>query len=127
MLCFPEAVVLRFPVLSFSLRPLTTTPTIPTQHTASNTQHNKNTTHTHTQVSGIREVPATSAADMQRLLEQGALARTTGATRMNDASSRSHAIFTVMLQQRLLASPPAGAAPDQARACRGRGGMHLPA
>lgn len=52
---------------------------------------------------------------MQRLLETGAISRSTGATRMNDASSRSHAIFTVMLQQRLAAAPPPGAAADQAR------------
>lgn len=69
---------------------------------------------TRLQVSGIRELPAATAADMQRLLETGAVSRSTGATRMNDASSRSHAIFTVMLQQRLL-SPPAGAAAEQAR------------
>jgi hypothetical protein len=50
-------------------------------------------------VSGIREERCTSVEALERALERGALARTTGATRMNAASSRSHAIFTVMLEQ----------------------------
>ena len=50
-------------------------------------------------VSGIREVPVAAAADLQRLLDSGSVSRATGATRMNDASSRSHAIFTIMIEQ----------------------------
>ena len=36
------------------------------------------------------------------MLERGSMNRTTAATMMNDASSRSHAIFTINIEQRLL-------------------------
>jgi hypothetical protein len=58
----------------------------------------------------------TSASETLRLLEEGSLARATGSTMMNQHSSRSHAIFTLMLEQSLpldaeSASSGAGAAP----------------
>ena len=53
-------------------------------------------------VSGIRECEARCADEMVRLLENGAVSRTTGGTKMNEQSSRSHAIFTVILEQRHL-------------------------
>ena len=53
-------------------------------------------------VSGIREERTRSYDDMLRLLENGSVARTTGATSMNAGSSRSHAIFTIILEQRHL-------------------------
>ena len=53
-------------------------------------------------VSGIKEVTTKSYDDMLRLLENGSVSRTTGATKMNAGSSRSHAIFTVILEQRHL-------------------------
>ena len=36
---------------------------------------------------------------MMSLLERGGIHRTTATTLMNDASSRSHAIFTIFIQQ----------------------------
>ncbi|XP_030383515.1 kinesin-like protein KIF21A isoform X2 [Scaptodrosophila lebanonensis] len=43
--------------------------------------------------------------DALKYLQQGALARTTASTKMNDQSSRSHAVFTILIRrQRLLAS-----------------------
>lgn len=41
-------------------------------------------------------------------LRAGALARTTAATNMNSSSSRSHAVFTLLLRQRRLAADHEG-------------------
>ncbi|XP_073254601.1 chromosome-associated kinesin KIF4A-like [Porites lutea] len=53
-------------------------------------------------IAGLQEVTITSGADMIRCLEQGSASRVTGATAMNSRSSRSHAIFTITLEQREL-------------------------
>ena len=53
------------------------------------------------QIVGAKELPVTSASETLRLLEEGSLARATGSTMMNQHSSRSHAIFTLMLEQSL--------------------------
>jgi hypothetical protein len=39
---------------------------------------------------------------MMAMLDRGSMNRTTAATMMNDASSRSHAIFTVFIEQQIL-------------------------
>ena len=52
-------------------------------------------------VSGAREESIKSPADLLSCLDRGTLVRTTGATDMNAHSSRSHAIFTVILEQHL--------------------------
>ena len=57
-------------------------------------------------VSGIYEEPCPQAEDLERALDRGALCRATGATRMNAASSRSHAIFTIIVEQRRLSPGP---------------------
>lgn len=46
-------------------------------------------------------VPLWGLQEMAMLLERGSLCRTTGSTLMNAHSSRSHAIFTVLLEQRI--------------------------
>jgi hypothetical protein len=51
-------------------------------------------------ITGMSEHSASSLADMLGLLRRGSLSRTTGSTAMNVHSSRSHAIFTVQLEQR---------------------------
>ena len=55
-------------------------------------------------VNGLTEVVVSSCADTLQLLEAGAIARTTGSTLMNSVSSRSHAIFTLSLEQRFPAA-----------------------
>ncbi|KAJ8246912.1 hypothetical protein GJAV_G00256720 [Gymnothorax javanicus] len=49
---------------------------------------------------GLTEHVVSSASEMVGCLELGNSARTVGSTAMNSASSRSHAIFTVTLEQR---------------------------
>ncbi|KAM7362467.1 kinesin-like protein 31E isoform 1-T4 [Cochliomyia hominivorax] len=49
--------------------------------------------------------PVHNPLEALRCLKQGALARTTASTQMNDQSSRSHAIFTILIKrQRFIAS-----------------------
>lgn len=48
-------------------------------------------------ICNIVEEEVTSAEQMLDLLERGGYHRTTAATMMNDASSRSHAIFTIFI------------------------------
>jgi kinesin family protein 4/21/27 len=45
----------------------------------------------------VTEEPAKNAEQMMALLERGGYHRTTATTLMNDASSRSHAIFTIFI------------------------------
>merc|ERR1740123_2856259 len=52
------------------------------------------------QVAGIHAEACASAEDMLRCLSDGSVQRTTGATLMNEQSSRSHSIFTIILEQR---------------------------
>ncbi|CAM9385794.1 unnamed protein product, partial [Choristocarpus tenellus] len=52
-------------------------------------------------VHGAKEELVHGAEEMAMLLERGSLCRTTGSTLMNAHSSRSHAIFTVLLEQRI--------------------------
>ncbi|KAG4934359.1 hypothetical protein JHK87_048361 [Glycine soja] len=57
-------------------------------------------------LAGSTEVSVTTLKEMAACLEQGSLSRATGSTNMNNQSSRSHAIFTITLEQmRKLNSP----------------------
>nr|AMS24211.1 kinesin 4-Ib protein [Marsilea vestita] len=60
----------------------------------------RETTNGEIMVAGVREVEVANHQEMALCLEQGALSRATGSTNMNATSSRSHAIFTVTLEQR---------------------------
>ncbi|SAL97756.1 hypothetical protein [Absidia glauca] len=55
---------------------------------------------------GVKEVSVSNADDVLYYLEQGTKSRATGATDMNEKSSRSHAIFSVTLQQEKSSSSP---------------------
>ncbi|KAJ9670656.1 hypothetical protein PVL29_026915 [Vitis rotundifolia] len=50
-------------------------------------------------LAGSTEVSVSTLKEMASCLEQGSLGRATGSTNMNNQSSRSHAIFTISLEQ----------------------------
>ena len=51
-------------------------------------------------LAGATEKEVGSQAEMADILSQGSMLRATGSTQMNKHSSRSHAIFTITLEQR---------------------------
>ncbi|KAG0589833.1 hypothetical protein KC19_1G052000 [Ceratodon purpureus] len=51
-------------------------------------------------LAGVTETEVTTLEEMAACLEQGSLCRATGSTNMNSSSSRSHAIFTITVEQR---------------------------
>ena len=48
---------------------------------------------------GVKEEEVKAPSEMLKLLEKGSLCRSTGSTNMNATSSRSHAVFTVIVEQ----------------------------
>ncbi|KAI0849077.1 P-loop containing nucleoside triphosphate hydrolase protein [Daldinia vernicosa] len=50
-------------------------------------------------VKDLTEVPVRSLNEILRYMKTGDASRTTASTKMNDTSSRSHAVFTIMLKQ----------------------------
>ncbi|EFY97286.2 kinesin [Metarhizium robertsii ARSEF 23] len=50
-------------------------------------------------VKDLTEVPVRSINEILRYMKNGDQSRTTASTKMNDTSSRSHAVFTIMLKQ----------------------------
>lgn len=55
-------------------------------------------------ISGAREETVSSTAQMMKTLEEGTRHRTTASTGMNNESSRSHAIFTIILEHTIQSS-----------------------
>ncbi|KAL2614181.1 hypothetical protein R1flu_025873 [Riccia fluitans] len=53
-------------------------------------------------LAGVKEEVVTNFDSMIRFLEHGSVFRTTGSTLMNEQSSRSHAIFTIIVEQRAI-------------------------
>lgn len=53
---------------------------------------------------GVTYIQLNSAAEILDSLRNGALNRTTAATNMNQQSSRSHAIFSVVIKQQRMVS-----------------------
>ncbi|KAL6721600.1 hypothetical protein ACLMJK_000704 [Lecanora helva] len=50
-------------------------------------------------VKDLTDVPVRNYAEILRYMRTGDASRTTASTKMNDTSSRSHAVFTIMLKQ----------------------------
>lgn len=64
-------------------------------------------------IGGATIRPLKGPQDALNCLQQGALARTTAATNMNELSSRSHALFTILIRrQRLMTSEENGSPED---------------
>jgi hypothetical protein len=56
--------------------------------------------------SGVREEKCDNPEELLSFLAKGSLCRTTGSTEMNTVSSRSHAVFSVILKQQKSAEEP---------------------
>lgn len=56
-------------------------------------------------LAGAQEREVSTIVEMAEVLEQGSLARSTASTNMNAQSSRSHAIFTITIEQRKVTCP----------------------
>lgn len=52
------------------------------------------------QIAGLSELPVQRGEEMVQLLINGSAARATGSTAMNSTSSRSHAIFSIIIEQK---------------------------
>ena len=50
-------------------------------------------------VEGLSEWAVRSPSEIYSLMQKGALARATATTKMNDLSSRSHAVFIIIVEQ----------------------------
>ncbi|KAI9596415.1 P-loop containing nucleoside triphosphate hydrolase protein [Syncephalis fuscata] len=76
---------------------------------------------------GIRERRVNSMEELLDCLESGSALRQTGSTDMNEASSRSHAIFSVSLkQEKWVPNEPDANAVDANEQANGAGGSRLP-
>eukprot|EP00232_Nephroselmis_pyriformis_P010287 CAMPEP_0182879026 /NCGR_PEP_ID=MMETSP0034_2-20130328/15709_1 /TAXON_ID=156128 /ORGANISM="Nephroselmis pyriformis, Strain CCMP717" /LENGTH=386 /DNA_ID=CAMNT_0025011931 /DNA_START=1 /DNA_END=1158 /DNA_ORIENTATION=+ len=62
---------------------------------------------------GARDQEVSSQEDMAQCLEQGALCRATASTSMNSRSSRSHAIFTITVEQKRRPEDEGAASPGK--------------
>jgi len=82
------------------------------------------------QVIGAREESVCAYEDMLQCLEKGTVCRSVGSTSMNAVSSRSHAIFTVTIEQTSVdADPPAlseNADPNTAESTGAHSAGHTP-
>ncbi|XP_050405735.1 kinesin-like protein KIF28P [Patella vulgata] len=50
-------------------------------------------------VEGLKQVPVSNYREIEQLMEQGAISRTTASTNMNATSSRSHMVITIKFEQ----------------------------
>ncbi|CAM8983309.1 unnamed protein product [Rhodiola kirilowii] len=63
-------------------------------------------------LSGVTEAEVKTKAEMASYLSRGSHARATGSTNMNSQSSRSHAIFTISIEQKRTSRPSDGSCDD---------------
>ncbi|KAJ6931870.1 kinesin-like protein KIN-4C [Populus alba x Populus x berolinensis] len=59
-------------------------------------------------LAGVTEAEVRNKEEMASYLSRGSLSRATGSTNMNSQSSRSHAIFTITMEQKKISSCPIG-------------------
>ncbi|XVF36591.1 hypothetical protein REPUB_Repub19eG0070400 [Reevesia pubescens] len=63
-------------------------------------------------LAGVTEAEVRAKEEMASYLSRGSFSRATGSTNMNSQSSRSHAIFTITMEQKKIASCPNGVNDD---------------
>lgn len=63
-------------------------------------------------LAGVTEAEVRTKEEMASYLSRGSLSRATGSTNMNSQSSRSHAIFTITMDQKKIVHCPTGANND---------------
>ncbi|CAI9116148.1 OLC1v1017224C1 [Oldenlandia corymbosa var. corymbosa] len=63
-------------------------------------------------LAGVTEAEVRTKEEMSSFLLRGSVARATGSTNMNSQSSRSHAIFTISMEQKRMSSCSTGQADD---------------
>ncbi|XP_022773083.1 kinesin-like protein KIN-4C isoform X2 [Durio zibethinus] len=63
-------------------------------------------------LAGVTEAEVRTKEEMASYLSRGSLSRATGSTNMNSQSSRSHAIFTITMEQKKIANCPNGVNDD---------------
>ncbi|KAJ7006945.1 kinesin-like protein KIN-4C [Populus alba x Populus x berolinensis] len=64
-------------------------------------------------LAGVTEAEVRNIEEMASYLSRGSLCRATGSTNMNSQSSRSHAIFTITMEQKKISSCPSGVNNDE--------------
>ncbi|PHU20482.1 Kinesin-like protein FRA1 [Capsicum chinense] len=72
----------------------------------------RETVHGGITLAGVTEAEVRTKEEMASFLLRGSVARATGSTKMNSQSSRSHAIFTISLEQRRIANCSSGSTKD---------------
>ncbi|KAG6784349.1 hypothetical protein POTOM_010040 [Populus tomentosa] len=64
-------------------------------------------------LAGVTEAEVRNIEEMASYLSRGSLCRATGSTNMNSQSSRSHAIFTITMEQKKISSCPSAVNNDE--------------
>ncbi|MCD7454854.1 Kinesin-like protein KIN-4C [Datura stramonium] len=72
----------------------------------------RETVHGGITLAGVTEAEVRTKEEMACFLLRGSVARATGSTKMNSQSSRSHAIFTISLEQKRVANCSSGSTND---------------